>query len=465
MTEPKTEPGQTPAEGEDEGLYGLTLYLVRRVREALQEDDVSAIEGLIEPLHPADTADLIEALSVEERRLIVDIMRGRLEAEVFAYLDDHVREEVIERLDPAEVADAIGTLDLNDQVEVIEDLDEADRRQILEAVPAPERAALEAALAYPEDSAGRLMQTRFVGVPADWTIGDAIDFARTAIDLPDDFYELFVVDAEGRPIGALPLSRVLRSKRPEGLAKLMDPEPRTVPVTTDQEEVALMFRQYGMVSAPVVDDAGRIVGVITVDDVVDVIDEEHEDDLMRLGGLSADDLYSSVIDTTRARFSWLLLNLGTAIVASGFIALFADSIDQLVALAVLMPIVASMGGNAGVQTLTVAVRALAVKELNPANASRIVRKEAIVGVINGILFAVLAGVASWLWSGSAGIGLVMGVAMIITLIIAALAGIAIPLGLERFRVDPAIASGVFLTAITDVIGFCAFLGLAALFLL
>ena len=208
-----------------------------------------------------------------------------------------------------------------------------------------------------------------------------------------------------------------------------------------------------------------IVGVITVDDVVDVIDEEHEDDLMRLGGLSADDLYSSVIDTTRARFSWLLLNLGTAIVASGFIALFADAIDRLVALAVLMPIVASMGGNAGVQTLTVAVRALAVKELSPANASRIVRKEAIVGVINGILFAVLAGLASWLWSGSAGIGLVMGVAMIITLIIAAIAGIAIPLGLERFRVDPAVASGVFLTAITDVIGFCAFLGLAALFLL
>ncbi len=465
MTEPKTEPGQPPTEGEDEGLYGLTLYLVQRVRVALQEDDVPAIEGLIEPLHPADAADLIEALSVEERRLIVDIMRGRLEAEVFAYLDDHVREEVIEQLEPAEVADAIGTLDLNDQVEVIEDLDEADRREILEAVPAPERAALEAALAYPEDSAGRLMQSRFVGVPADWTIGDAIDFARTAIDLPDDFYELFVVDAEDRPIGVLPLSRVLRSKRPEGLAKLMDPEPRTVPVATDQEEVALMFRQYGMVSAPVVDDAGRIVGVITVDDVVDVIDEEHEDDLMRLGGLSADDLYSSVIDTTRARFSWLLLNLGTAIVASGFIALFADAIDQLVALAVLMPIVASMGGNAGVQTLTVAVRALAVKELSPANASRIVGKEAIVGVINGILFAVLAGLASWLWSGSAGIGLVMGVAMIITLIVAALAGIAIPLGLERFRVDPAVASGVFLTAITDVIGFCAFLGLAALFLL
>ena len=463
MTETKGDPRQDPAA--DEGLYGLTLYLVEGVREALHEDDVSAIENLIEPLHPADTADLIEALSGDERRLILDIMRGRLEAEVLTHLDEHVREELIEHFDAAEVAEAIGALALDDQVEVIEYLDEADQREILKAVPAPERAALEAALAYPEDSAGRLMQTEFVSAPARWTVGDTIDFARGAEDLPDDFYELFVVDAERRPIGTVPLSRVLRTRRPERLGALMDTQVHPVPVTTDQEEVALMFRQYGLVSAPVVDAAGGIVGVITVDDVVSVIDEEHEDDLMRLGGLSEDDFYSSVRDTARARFSWLSLNLVTAIVASGFIFLFQDAIDQLVALAVLMPIVASMGGNAGGQTLTVAVRALAVKELSAANAGRVVRKELVVGAINGLGFAVLAGLVSWLWFGELGIGLVMGVAMIITLVVAALAGTAIPLGLERLRVDPAIASGVFLTTVTDVIGFCAFLGLAALFLL
>lgn len=463
MTESKPDPLETAAV--DEGLYGLTLYLVERVREALREDDVAAIESLIEPLHPADAADLIEALGGDERRLIVDIMRGRLEAEVWTHLDDRVRDEVIERLEAAEVAEAIGELDLDDQVELIENLDEADQRQILEAVPAPERAALEEALSYPEDSAGRLMQTQFVSAPAQWTVGDTIDFARDAEDLPDDFYELFVVDDARRPIGTVPLSRVLRTRRPETLGALMDTQVHPVPVTTDQEEVALMFRQYGLVSAPVVDAAGGIVGVITVDDVVSVIDEEHEDDLMRLGGLSEDDLYSSVRGTAAARFSWLSVNLVTAIVASGFIALFQDAIDRLVALAVLMPIVASMGGNAGGQTLTVAVRALAVKELTAANTRRVVGKEVMVGAVNGLMFAVLAGVVAWLWFGVAGIGLVMAVAMVITLIVAALAGIVIPLGLERLRIDPAIASGVFLTTVTDVIGFCAFLGLAALFLL
>jgi len=465
MTEPKRDPRQSSAPAAEAGLYGLTLYLVERVREALREDDVAAIESLIEPLHPADAADLIEALGGDERRLILDIMRGRLEAETLTYLDGHVREEVIEHFDAAEVAEAMGELDLDDQVELIEDLDAAEQQEILEAVPAPERAALETALSYPEDSAGRLMQTEFVSAPAQWTVGDAIDFARSAEDLPDDFYELFVVDDGRRPIGTVPLSRVLRTRRPETLGALMDTQVHPVPVATDQEDVALLFRQYGLVSAPVVDTAGGIVGVITVDDVVSVIDEEYEDDLMRLGGLSEDDLYSSVRDTAAARFSWLSLNLVTAIVASGFIALFQDAIDRLVALAVLMPIVASMGGNAGGQTLTVAVRALAVKELTAANARRVVGKELAVGAINGLIFALLAGAVSWLWFGAPGIGLVMAVAMVITLTVAALAGMAIPLGLERLRVDPAIASGVFLTTVTDVIGFCAFLGLAALFLL
>jgi magnesium transporter len=468
MTEPTRD--ASPAITEDEtiesgGLYGLTPQLVENIREALRGDRTEAIAQLMESLHPADTADLIETLGGEDRHRIVELLRRDLDGEVLIHLDDPVREDVLDRLDAAEVADVIGELDLDDQVELLEDLDADDQREILDAVPAPERAALEEALAYPEDSAGRLMQREFVSLPMDWTVGDAIDFARSGADLPDDFYDLFVVDAEARPIGTIPLSRVLRSKREASLEDLMDRDVHTIRVTSDQEEVALMFRQYGLVSAPVVDDAERIIGVITVDDVVDVLDEEHEVDLMHLGGLSEDDLYSSLVDTAKARFPWLVVNLVTAIVASAVIGLFEGTIERLVALAVLMPIVASMGGNAGTQTLTVAVRALAVKELSAANARRVIGKELIVGAVNGLMFAALAGAISWFWFGNPGIGLVMGVAMIITLVAAALAGTGIPLSLERLRVDPAIASGVLLTTITDVIGFFAFLGLAAFFLL
>jgi magnesium transporter len=468
MTEPTdgAEPGSPQDKAaEAEGLYGLAPQLVDNIREGLREGQTEAIARIMEPLHPADTADLIETLSGEDRRRIVDLLRRDLDGEVLTYLDERVRDEVVEQLDAAEVAGAIGELDIDDQVEVLEDLDEADQREILEAVPEPERTVLEEALAYPEDSAGRLMQREFVSVPSHWTVGDAIDFARAAVDLPDDFYDLFVVDAERRPIGTIPLSRVLRTRRQASLAGLMDTDVRTIPVTEDQEEVALMFRQYGLVSAPVVDEAGRIIGVITVDDVVEVLDEEHEVDLMHLGGLSEDDLYSSLVDTARARFPWLMVNLLTALVASVVIAVFEDTIERLVALAVLMPIVASMGGNAGTQTLTVAVRALAVKDLTAANARRVIGKELIVGVVNGLLFAALAGAVSWFWFGNPGIGVVMGVAMIITLVAAALAGMGIPLSLERLRVDPAVASGVLLTTITDVVGFFAFLGLAAFFLL
>ncbi len=309
------------------------------------------------------------------------------------------------------------------------------------------------------------MQRELVAVPTFWTVGEVIDFLRESDDLPDDFYDLFVVDPRHRLIGYVSLNRILRTQRPVPIRDIMLDEFVSVPVNMDQEEVAYVFAQQDLVSAAVVDDSERVIGVITIDDIVDVIHEEAEEDLMRLGGVQEDDLYAAVVDTGKSRFSWLFVNLITAIIASVVIGFFQGTIEQVVMLAVLMPIAASMGGNAGTQTLTVAVRAIAMKELTPANSFRVLSKEILVGTFNGFLFAIIIGVIAWVWSGSLGIGGVMAAAMIITLIIAGLAGAAIPLGLSRTRFDPAIASGVFLTTITDVVAFLAFLGLGAWFLI
>jgi magnesium transporter len=448
-------PEQAPAEAAPaREPFDLTPEFVRSVVTAISEQDEPRVRDLLAPLHHADVADLLERLSAEERALLVDILRPHIDPEVLSELDETVRDGVIEQLGTKEVAAAITELDSDDAVGLIEDLDEAVQQEVLQAVPERDRVILETGLAYPEDSAGRLMQRELVAVPTYWTVGEIIDYLRSAEDLPDDFYDLFIVDPKHRPIGKIPLSRVLRTKRPAAVGDIMLRELITVPVTMDQEEVAFLFRHRDLVSAPVVGEDGRLVGVITVDDVVDVIDEEAEEDIMHLGGVSADDLYRAALATTRSRFSWLLVNLGTAVLASIVIFQFEDTIEKLVALAVLMPIVASMGGNAGTQTLTVAVRALAMKELTPTNAYRVVGKEVLVGSFNGILFAILSGVVAWLWFDSPAIGLVIAAAIT-----------AIPIGLARTGIDPAVASGVFLTTVTDVIGFFAFLGLAALFLL
>ncbi|MEE8123299.1 MAG: magnesium transporter, partial [Alphaproteobacteria bacterium] len=427
------------------------------------------IEELVLPLHYADVADVIEALGPEDRKLLIEIIRPHFEPETLTRLEEPVRSEVIEQLGTADLAAAIGGLETDDAVEVVEHLDDEVQSQVLEALSIEARTLLEEGLSWPEDSAGRLMQRELVAVPSFWTVGETIDFLREAAErdsdeLPEEFYDIFVVDPKHKPVGTIPLSRVLKTKRPVKVSDLMTPELRLVPVDMDQEEVAFLFRQYDLASAPVVDEAGRLVGVITVDDVLDVIDEEAEEDIMRLGGVVETDLYRAVLDTTKSRFSWLVVNLGTAIVASIVIGFFEVTIRQIVALAVLMPIVASMGGNAGPQTLTVAVRALAMKELTASNTLRAVGKEVLVGGFNGILFAGLMGIVAWLWFGSPAIGLVIAAAMVINLLVAGLAGVAIPLGLERTGVDPAVASGVVLTTVTDVVGFLAFLGLAALFL-
>ena len=445
--------------------YGLPDELIQGVELALAEGRVEDVERMLEPLHAADLADLIELLTKDERRLAVDILGPSLDAETLTYLDPSFREEVIEQIGPRNLARGLIQLDSDDAFEVFEDLEEEFQHRILAALPQAYRHILEEGLSFPEDSAGRLMQREVVVVPAAWTVGETIDFMRAAEDLPTDFYDLFVVNPKHKPLGSIPLSRVLRTRRPVRITEIMEPEMRPVSLTMDQEEVAYLFRQYGLVSAPVVDEAGRLVGSITVDDVVHVIDEEAEEDIMKLGGVSETDLYSAFWDTTRSRSSWLVVNLLTAILASVVIGFFEATIEQIVALAVLMPIVASMGGNAGTQTLTVAVRALAMKDLTAANAQRFVGKELLVGLINGVLFALLTGGVAWLWFQSPMIGAVIAAAMVINMIVAGLFGTLIPITLEKLGVDPAVASTVFLTTVTDVIGFLAFLGLAAAFLI
>ncbi|MDX1484590.1 MAG: magnesium transporter [Alphaproteobacteria bacterium] len=461
---------QIPEDADTGELYGVTRDQIATFREALDAGETDRCESFALGLHAADLADLIESLTPAERRILVGLIGPHLDPELLPLLEDPVRDAVVGQMEPGDVAAAVSELDTDDAVDVVENLEAPVQAEVLERMKTGDRALVEEALTWPEDSAGRLMQREFVAVPSFWTVGDTIDHLRDEAErgwdaLPSEFYDIYVVDPTLRPTGSVSLSHLLRSRRPVRLEDLMATDLHVVPVTTDQEEVALLFRQYDLASAPVIDDAGRLVGVITHDDVLDVAHEEAQEDIMRLGGVQEGDLYRAVLSTTRARFSWLGVNLVTAVVASIVIGFFQATIQQVVALAVLMPIVASMGGNAGTQTLTVAVRALAMHELTPSNALRIVGKETLVGAINGILFAALVGIIAWVWFGTPMIGLVIAAAMIINLLVAGLSGVVIPIGLDRFGIDPAIASSVFLTTVTDVVGFLAFLGLAALFLL
>ena len=440
--------------------------LVGAVVKSLAESDAEQVGQLIQPLHAADLADLLQNLDTDRRRELVRLIPRDFLPDVLSELDETVRDEIIEELGLKETAAAVADMETDDALNVIAELDHAEQELVLKEIPSPDRALLMQALSYPEDSAGRLMQREMVAMPSFWSVGEAIDhLRRTAEDdpdcLPNYFYDIYVVDPAHRPLGAIPLSRLIRARRIVPLVELMQTDLKVIRTDTDQEDVAFVFRQRDLTSAPVVDDAGRLVGVITIDDVVDVIDEEHEDDIMYLGGVREDDFYRAAVDTVRSRFAWLLINLGTAILASVVIGLFDASLEQMVALAVLMPIVASMGGNAGTQTLTVAVRALATKELTATNALRVIGKEVLVGTVNGVLFAVLGGGIAWLWFDSPGLALVIGLAMIVNLLVAGLGGAMIPLALERMRVDPAVASSVFLTTLTDVVGFFVFLGLGS----
>jgi magnesium transporter len=473
VSDPETAPDAAPRDRPEpeqastENPYGLQDELQQRIEEALDAAQLGEAEKIVAQLHSADLADLLERLHPEDRLTIIGLIRPQLRdnPEVLTYLDEEIRGEVLESMEPEELALALAELDSDDALGIIEELEESQRRTVLDGLPALDRRWAEEGLSFPEYSAGRLMQREFIAVPMFWTVGKTIDYLREAENLPDEFYDIFVVDPRYRPTGDVRISQILRSKRSVRLADLVDEDIRPVPATMDQEEVAFVFRQYGLTSTPVVDDSGRLIGVITVDDVVDVIDEEAEDDIYKLGGIQEGDLYLDALHTSKSRITWLVVNLGTAILASVVIAMFEGAIDRMVALAVLMPIVASMGGNAGTQTLTVAVRALAMKELSGRNASRLIWKEILVGFFNGGLLAVITGLVAGVWFGEPMLGIVMAVAMIGTLIVAGLSGTLIPLALERLKVDPAVASGVFLTTVTDVVGFFLFLGLAVVVLL
>ena len=453
----------------------LSPDFVDAIIVSIEKGDALEFEYLTRDVHPADIADLIGLLSDDDRTRLIEMKGGSLAADVLAELDDDLREDVVEAMDPAKVAEAVVELDTDDAAYVLEDLDEEKRAEILAEVPLEDRLAVRAALDYPEESAGRAMQREFFAAPGYWTVGQIIDRLRSTEDLPDRFYEVFVVDPSFKPIGEVPLSTLLKRPRETRIDEIMLSTARKIPVTMDQEEVAYLFEQYNLISSPVVDASDRLVGMITVDDVVELVREESQEDMLALAGVEADTgLSDTVAETVRSRFSWLAVNLATAIMASLVIALFDAAIGQVVALAVLMPIVASMGGNAGTQTLTVAVRSIATKDLTPSNAARIIWREALVGLTNGVLFAIIMGALAGLWYFLSGwgdqgdavmLGSVVGAAMIINLLCAGLAGILVPLGLQRAGQDPAVSSSVFVTTVTDIVGFFVFLGLAAAVLL
>lgn len=466
MADVETKPPVDEAEEAFDELYGLTEEIATAVDEAIDRNDDAEIRNLVSDLHAADVADLLERMTSGDREVVIDALGEELNPEILTYMDYTAREDILDYLGTEQLASIVNDLETDDAVDLIEDLEPEDQRELLDAIPADDRVLYEQSLSFAEDSAGRIMRREVVTVPQYWTVGQMIDFMRADdSDMPDDFYNLIVIDPAYKPIGMLQLSKLLRARRPVRISDIMEVDPKLIPVAMDQEDVAFFFRQYGLVEAPVIDDAGRLIGVITVDDVVDVLHEEHEEDILRMAGVSEDDFYSDFKKTTRLRFSWLFVNLLTAIAASLVIAVFEDTIEQVIALAVLMPIVASMGGNAGTQTLTVSVRALATNELTAANAARIVVKEVLVGGTNGILFAILMGGLAWVWFQDPMIGAVIGAAMIINMIIAGFAGTMTPLALDRLKIDPAVASTVVLTTITDVVGFLAFLGLAAIVLL
>jgi len=436
---------------------------IDEITRCIKASDAKFLREVVAELHEADLGDLIGALEPDDRVSLVELTGTDFDFSALNEVDDTVREEILEELEPEAVAEGVRELESDDAVELLEDLDEADQVEILEKLPPPERIAIERRLLYPENSAGRRMQTEYITVPPDWTVGQAIDYMRETPDLPDRFYEIYAVDANRRWQGAIPLDVLLRSRRPVPLIDLIDEDRRRVAVTDDLEEVARMFGKYNLVAAPVVDAEDRLVGVITVDDAVDVIEEEADEDLKALGGVTSDEeLSDNVWTIAKGRFNWLLVNLATAFLASSVLGLFEGQLEKMVALAVLAPIVASQGGNAATQTMTVAVRALATRELGSSNAMRVVIREALVGLVNGLAFAVITGVAAVAWFKIPGLGIVIGLAIICNLVAGALGGILIPMVLERVRADPAVASGTFVTTVTDVVGFFSFLGIATL---
>lgn len=450
--------------GEDhdhEEDHVLTGDLVERVLLAVADGSSARLTELLEPLHPADIADLLEQVGTAERRSILRLYGREMDGEILTEIDPTIREEVIEQLPADILADAVRELDSDDVVDLIEDLEEVQQEAILDALDDSDRAAVEQSLTWPEYSAGRLMQREVVVAPEHWTVADAIGFLQREDDLPDQFYHVILVDPAHHPVGYVTLGKVLSSRAETRLSAITEDSFRTISARQEEGDVAYAFNQYHLISAPVVDDDGRLVGVITIDDAMNVLDEEHEEDILRLAGVGEESSISdSVLETVRQRLPWLVANLFTASLSAIVISRFQGTISALVALAALMPIVASTGGIAGTQSLAVAVRALATRSLTTSNARRVVLRELGAGLVNGVSLALILGVAGAVIFGHPALGLVLGLAMIVNQMVAALGGVMVPLTLERLGLDPALASGTFVTTLTDVMGFFAFLGLA-----
>ena len=445
--------------------YALTPEFVAMVVDAADRGDAERLRELLAALHPADVADLMGFLSSDYRDEVLLHLDPEALAEILSELDTEIREEVLETVAPATLAKALEELDSDDAADLVDDLEDDKRAAVLAAMPGTERAAIESSLAYEDETAGRLMQREVVWAPQFWTVGQTIDhFRREAEDLPELFFDVYVVDPSHRPVGAVPVSHLLRSRRDAPLAQIMEPVSE-IPVLMDQEEVAYIFDKYHLISAPVVEPGGRLVGQITVDDIMAVIQEESEEDILALAGVSNADRNANVLDMVKARLPWLLINTLTAAIAASVIRAFEGEILKLVTLAMLMPIVASLGGNAGTQTLAVAVRGLASKELSAVNSAQTVLREMAVGLSNGVALAVVTGIAVFLLFHDPRLSLAFGLALIVNLFVASLAGALVPLALERMGRDPAVSSSVFVTFATDFTGFFAFLGIAALILL
>ncbi len=440
----------------------LKPEFVRAVLDAVEAGDTETARALVEPLHPADIADLFELTPREDRAALAHALSDLLDGDVFAEMNDYVREDLIDALTPTEVADLASELDTDDAVAIIEDMDEDEQRAVLRALDPDDRAAIEEALSYPEESAGRLMQRELIAVPEHWTVGDAIDYLRGHEELTTDFWEIFVVDPAHKPIGTCQLSWMLRTPRGIAMADVMKREQTLIPVDMDQEEVALRFQKYALISAAVVDNGGRLVGMITVDDIVHIISEEAGEDTLRLAGAGDGDINEPIRLTVRTRMTWLIVNLGTAMIASSIVGLFQGTIATFALLAVLMPIVSGMGGNAGTQTLAVVVRAIATNQLTSSNTRWMVLRELRIAAANGAMLGTLIGIGTFVIFDNRDLSIVIAAAMVINNVTAGLGGVLVPVTLDRMNVDPAVSSAVFVTTLTDTMGFFSFLGLAAL---
>ena len=431
----------------------------------IEEGNVAFINQALKDLHEADVANLIENLSPDTRTKLIEIESYNVDPEIFIELNESIQSEVLQLLSIESLIKIIKRLESDNAIKILENLSKEIKEKVLEKLPPKDKFLLQEGLSYPEDSAARIMQREFTAVPSNWTVGQTIDYLREEKDLPEEFLEIFIVDNDFKPIGTVPSSRVLRTARDLTMNSIMTEMPVLISVNMDKEEVGLTFENYNLVSAGVVNKENKLVGMITADDVVTVVQEEAEEDALRLAGVGDEEITDSVMLKTKRRFNWLLLNLFTALLATWVISFFGASIEQMVALAFLMPIVASMGGNAGMQTLAVTIRAIATKELSKSNFNRVVGKEFLIGILNGIIFAIITAVIVQFWFKEINLSLLIGISMILNMIVAGLFGILVPVSLKKFNIDPALASSVFVTTITDVIGFLSFLGLGSFYFL